>query len=212
MLGDVGPSRKACHILQIVGNQSGIVARGIVMSCLSLQQLVSPAPAPASDVTWHYGGQGTSWQQILFNGKRLTEYSHFIVTWNICTDLLCLKRSLNPSVLLITVHYSCERVVTIVSNHIHNEQINLWNPTSNVWMLNERMRTYEFFSFSSLSSLNRRPILSKAWLSEALTLRISVWLPSDVSVLKNERKLDQSNIVRIVTKLYAQIRMTGFHR
>ena len=107
MLGDVGPSREACHILQIVGNQSGIVARGIVMSCLSLQQLVSPAPAPASDVTWHYGGQGTSWQQILFNGKRLTESSHFIITWNICTDLL--KRSLNPSVLLITVHYSCEK-------------------------------------------------------------------------------------------------------
>lgn len=49
------------------------------------------------------------------------------------------------------------------------------------------MGTYEFFSFSSLSSLNRRPILSKAWLSEALTLRISVWLPSDASVLKNEK-------------------------
>ena len=77
-------------------------------------------------------------------------------------------------------------------------------------MLNERMRTYEFFSFSSLSSLNRRPILSNAWLSEALTLRISVWLPSDVSVLKNEKKLDQSNTVQLVTKLCAQ--MTGFHR
>ena len=154
--------------------------------------------------------QGTSWQQILFNGKRLTEYSHFIITWNICTDLLCFKRSLNPTVLLITVHYSCERVVTIVSNHIHNEQINLWNPTSNVWMFNERMRTYEFFSFSSLSSLNRRPILSNAWLSEALTLRISVWLPSDVSVLKNEKNLDQSNIVQLVTKLNAQ--WLVFHR
>lgn len=163
----------------------------LFVSCL--QQLVSPAPAPASDVTWHYGGQCQAPVRERHDNKSslMGKGSLNTVTLSslgIFARISCVcNRSLNPSVLLITVHYSCERVVTIVSNHIHNEQINLWNPTSNVWMLNERMRTYEFFSFSSLSSLNRRPILSNAWLSEALTLRISVWLPSDVSVLKNEK-------------------------
>lgn len=80
-----------------------------------------------------------------------------------------------------TSWWSC-RVFT-KSNPLHLKSV--------VFKIN-RKETYDFFSFSLSSLVNFSPILLNVS-SEALTLRISDWLPRDVRVLKQKIYISTSH-------------------